>query len=118
MIGRDVRQGNAQKPYQREGSRNIDWQRLAEMNDPRINLPTAFKNRCRAEVEDNQVSQLDFNCPRPTQLRAVPANHATLRPPFNAPDRMALGRCRPEAPTDLYLLALEHAVSQIMVSLL
>ena len=37
---------------------------------------------------------------------------------FDAPDRVASGRCRPEAPTDPYLLALEHTVPQIMVSLL
>ena len=34
-----------------------------------------------------------------------------------APDRVASGRCRPEAPTDPYLLALEHTVPQIMGSL-
>jgi len=33
---------------------------------------------------------------------------------FNASDRVALGRCRPEAPTDPYVLALEHTVLQIM----
>jgi hypothetical protein len=30
----------------------------------------------------------------------------------------ALGRCRPEAPTDPYVFALEHTVLQIMGSLL
>ena len=33
---------------------------------------------------------------------------------FATPDRVALGRCRPEAPTDPYVLALEHTVLQIM----
>jgi hypothetical protein len=32
-------------------------------------------------------------------------------------DRVASGRCRPEAPTDPYVLALEHTVLQIMGSL-
>ncbi len=36
---------------------------------------------------------------------------------FTAPDRVASGRCRPEAPTDPYVLALEHTIPQIMVSL-
>jgi hypothetical protein len=36
---------------------------------------------------------------------------------FAASDRVALGRCRPEAPTDPYVLALEHTVLQIMGSL-
>ena len=36
---------------------------------------------------------------------------------LDAPDRVASGRCRPEAPTDPYLLALEHTVPQIMGSL-
>ena len=31
-----------------------------------------------------------------------------------APDRVASGRYRPEAPTDPYVLALEHTVLQIM----
>ena len=34
-----------------------------------------------------------------------------------APDRVASGRYRPEAPTDPYVLALEHTVLQIMGSL-
>ena len=32
-------------------------------------------------------------------------------------DRVAPGRCRPGAPTDPYVLALEHTVPQIRVSL-
>src|ERR1700729_4652488 len=38
-------------------------------------------------------------------------------PPLGASDRVASGRCRPEAPTDPYLLALEHTVPQIRDSL-
>jgi hypothetical protein len=34
-----------------------------------------------------------------------------------ASDRVALGRCRPRAPTDPYVLALGHTVPQIMDSL-
>ena len=36
---------------------------------------------------------------------------------LTAPDRVASGRYRPEAPTDPYVLALEHTVLQIMGSL-
>ena len=36
---------------------------------------------------------------------------------LTAPDRVASGRYRPEAPTDPYVLALEHTVLQIMSSL-
>ena len=36
---------------------------------------------------------------------------------FIAADRVALGRCRPRAPTDPYVPTLEHTVPLIMVSL-
>jgi hypothetical protein len=37
--------------------------------------------------------------------------------PLDTADRVALGRCRPRAPTDPYVLALEHTVPQIRDSL-
>src|SRR5262245_11291844 len=40
-----------------------------------------------------------------------------LMPCQPTPDRVALGRYRPRAPTDPYVLALEHTVPQIMDSL-
>lgn len=40
-----------------------------------------------------------------------------VRAPKATEDRVALGRCRPRAPTDPYVLALEHTVLQIMASL-
>ena len=36
---------------------------------------------------------------------------------LRASDRVASGRCRPEAPTDPYVLTLEHTVPQIRGSL-
>ncbi len=51
-------------------------------------------------------------CP-PVDGRETPQRSDSLR----ASDRVALGRCRPRAPTDPYVLALEHTVPQIMVSL-
>src|SRR5262245_37759680 len=43
--------------------------------------------------------------------RFAPLNRGVAR------DRVALGRCRPRAPTDPYVLALEHTVLQITGSL-
>src|SRR5262249_19885212 len=43
--------------------------------------------------------------------------HAVWLALLRSPDRVALGRCRPRAPTDPYVLALEHTVLQITGSL-
>jgi len=64
--------------------------------------------------------------PRPNQANDhIPVNVTALyarlaRVPMTAGrdlDRVALGRCQPRAPTDPYVLALEHTVLQIMGSL-
>src|SRR5262245_18816450 len=49
----------------------------------------------------------------------VEGDYGSLYPDsgMSASDRVALGRCRPRAPTDPYVLALEHTVLQITGSL-
>lgn len=79
-------------------------------------------NKCETlhylDAPIRHASARDVAC-EPASLKPTDASKPpAVRCSGHIDDRVALGRCRPEAPTDPYLLALEHTVPQIMVSLL